>query len=318
MSSRSVDNRLAVITVIAGAIGVVLLAGTPLLGAPLLAGALSVLVYAGRYPWALGALLAGIAFVAFSSTGSILFVVAASAALYFSVIALRTHPAVSVGVALAIALALAAGLSDVVGALLSGTSVVALMREMSAELVAALVEAYGQTATDSVLGSIELAVTSTVELLPSLYVVQGVVLSALSIWAVRWYSLRSGDETRIQPLGALDFSPHALWPLVFGLLATALSTVDLPMQEAIAISARNLIVCARIILFVQAVAVVSSYFSAKKVGPISKAAAYLLLMWLESLFWVMTVLGAADFWMNFRKLQRDDRSDGLEGSHTGT
>lgn len=286
------------------AVGVVLLVAAPLVGAPLVAASVAALVYTDRKLGAIGALLFGIAYTAFASPGNVLFVAVSVFALYLAVLALRSRSTLGVSTVLAGVFALAAVANDSIGAMLGGTTVKALLTQLSSEFSDAVVAAYGPSASTAAIKTIEAAASSVVDVWPSLYFAQGVLLAGLSIGAVAWLVKRIGADVEVAPIALLDLSPHALWPMIVGLLALALSSFAVPGRETISLVASNLLVCARVIFLVQAVGVAGHFADKRRFGLFSRVAGFLLVLWLESAFWIASVVGLADFWANFRRLPR--------------
>lgn len=234
----------------------------------------------------------------------VVFVGSSGLAMYLAVEALKRRPACSVFVALAFAIAAATAASDAVGAYLAGTTVATVFSEIGVELRDLLVGSYGPTATVQVVDAIERSVASVIELWPSLYVVQGAAMAAVAFTAVRFVARESVMGRSVVP-DAWDLSPHALWPLVLGLVATAVSYLRFDGSDVLRVVGSNLMVAARVILSVQGFAVLSHLLTGRDTGRFTRALATVGALVFESVFWFLSAVGLADFWLNLRKLPRE-------------
>ncbi len=116
---------------------------------------------------------------------------------------------------------------------------------------------------------------------------------------------RLGAEWRPMPqLKQVDLSVHIAWPVIGGLAAlsvAALTHVSGGIAQAIGL---NLLVVARLPLSLQGLGVFASLYDKLGVGKVGRAFGYVLLLLAEVFMFAVSLVGLADLWVNFRRLDR--------------
>lgn len=98
--------------------------------------------------------------------------------------------------------------------------------------------------------------------------------------------------------------------LLAGVVATV-AAQNLPWWgDALRMVGANAVMYARVGLAVQGIALLSWLMQKNKVWPVLQAFAFVLALYLELSFFVMSVVGLVDVWANFRHLPHGESSDG--------
>jgi len=277
----------------------------PMVGFPLCALALARLAYRGRAVPA--AVIAGVA-VAFAALlrpsdavllgpGLIAVLVAAGQ--------VRRSRALTVSILLVPALALSFAMGEFANAWLMGLT----YREYVAQIAVVVEPAMaGLSAAGAVTG--EALVDSIVRFAPSGYVVLAVVTAVPTMLVIGRAGARTGTEVnRLPSLDRVDLSPHILWLPILALLGMAAGRFTGDPEGLVATVGLNLLLVARIALFVQGLAVVSSWLRTMGVGRTGRVFAYGAAFLADSATWVVSLMGLVDFWVNLRKIDRGDSGE---------
>jgi hypothetical protein len=132
----------------------------------------------------------------------------------------------------------------------------------------------------------------------------GLTVMLLSRLAILHEILPTGPR----PLVAFDVSIHVVWPLIAGLGLIAWA-FGFDMQTSWpAMIGYNLVIVMSSVLAVQGLGVTEFTMRRFRLGILLRVLAYglLLLLLPQAFVPLLAVLGAADLWVNFRKLPRGD------------
>ncbi|MDH4140908.1 MAG: YybS family protein, partial [Coriobacteriia bacterium] len=152
---------------------------------------------------------------------------------------------------------------------------------------------------------IELARTMLVTLWPGLYFQTALLGAVLVVTAASWGARRAGVELRVPRMRDLDLSVHVLWGLLAGLVLLAAAQVLGGRAATMQAIGLNLLFCTRALFFLQGLGVFSAIFDVPKSGRVKMLALYLALWVIDQVLLVVSFVGLADFWANFRRLPRD-------------
>jgi hypothetical protein len=108
-------------------------------------------------------------------------------------------------------------------------------------------------------------------------------------------------------LASFDITWHVVWPLAAGFGIVAWMLRQDAQETVLAGIGLNLLVVSGAVVLAQGFAVAESLLKRIRLGVIPRALVYGLLLWLWILPPVLFGLGAADLWVNFRKLPRGPR-----------
>ncbi len=265
------------------------------------------LLWAGRATAAAFAAGLAVAFAAFLAPADAVLLAPVFVALLFLVAGMGERSALKSITVLTPVIAVAAVGADLLRAWQAGTTLLLLRAEIVADAVSIATGAAGLDA-DSVFGLEGSALTDLmIDLWPADYFTTALVTATLAVGIAGWIATRSGRAVkRLPALAELDLSPHVLWAFIGGLLMLAASRVLGGATSWTFAVGMNLLIMVRLPLIAQGMGVAAALYRRVGLGRFARVAGYLLLLLVEAFAPVMSFLGLADFWVNFRKLPRED------------
>ena len=255
--------------------GAILAVPLPLVGLPMIAAALAGLVYMER-------MIAAVAISVLSSavvgliltTTELLAIIPAITAILLAIVALRRHDPYAVIVCLAPVLAGSFAARDLVIPWLAGQ----VYTELARETLAVAAEAF--------------------------------VAAIPVVLAILWAARRAGVKLKGSPgIANLDFSPHMLWPLVLALALGASGRIWNIGDGMWTDLGFGLLLATKVILFLQGFAVVAFFLKPMNIGRRVLFFVGVLAFIIDGPTWIVSIVGLLDFWLNFRKLNREGASD---------
>ncbi len=204
----------------------------------------------------------------------------------------------------------------VVTALLTARSVV----ELSAYAAEAgqSVNAYVEAAVRAVFAQAELGdevMQPLVALWPGALVTVNGLTAVLVVFAVGAMGVRLGVALRrVPPLAVFDLDVRmVILPIVaIALLAAGRLPVDL--APSLEIAGSNLLMVARLVFFLQGVAVFAGLYERAKFSRPARIAGFVLLGVTEAFAPAVSLTGLADMWLNLRRLPREASSSAQSGT----
>jgi len=255
--------------------GAILAAPLPLVGLPMIAAAFAGLVYMERMIAAVVISVLSSAVVGLIlTTTELLAIIPAITAILLAIVALRRHDPYAVIVCLAPVLAVSFAARDLVIPWLAGQ----VYTELARETLAVAAEAF--------------------------------VAAIPVVLAILWAARRAGVQLKGSPgIANLDFSPHMLWPLVLALALGAAGRIWNIGDGMLADLGLGLLLATKVILFLQGFAVVAFFLKPMNIGRRGLFFVGVLAFIIDGPTWIVSIAGLLDFWLNFRKLNREDASD---------
>lgn len=290
------DTMLLIMACVAGALLAPVL---PIAGYPLCAASLGGLYFRDRMLAAVLAAASAAAVAGLLRPGDAIAVGIAMTALLYAARALRTRDVYLIAAAMLPALAVGFMGAELLTARLQGLTFAGYMMEAAKQTAAAL-------GTSNNVGGVtvaQLADTMT-RFAPAAYVMLAAATLVPTLATLVWSARRSGVAVQtVVPLGELDLSPHALWPLLAAVCFMAAGRLWGGGDAVLTTIGTNLILIARIALLLQGLAVVVALTrgGAGRAGVIAIVALALVI---DMATWIVSLLGLADFWLNFRRLDR--------------
>ncbi len=304
MSTRTAEMRDSVMLAAACIAGAVIVPVVPFVGLPLSAAALAGLYHRGsRSVMVVALLLALLATWAIWPVETLL-VAPSLLAVMLAIPALKRRHALSVTTWFVPVLGVALAARQFGEAWLSGLSLRQYF-ERAFEEAAGLMNTIGANALVA-----EDAVGTMLRLAPSTFMLMAVATAAPTLVVLLWVARRTGSEThRPVPVAVVDLSPHVLWLPVAGVAAAAAARVWGGTEGLASAVSMNLLLAAKAALFVQGFAVIASLLRLSGAKPGRFVFVAIVALLIDGPTWVISFVGLLDFWMNFRKLERD----GIEG-----
>lgn len=255
--------------------GAILAAPLPLVGLPMIAAAFAGLVYMERMIAAVVISVLSSAVVGLIlTTTELLAIIPAITAILLAIVALRRHDPYAVIVCLAPVLAVSFAARDLVIPWLAGQ----VYTELARETLAVAAEAF--------------------------------VAAIPVVLAILWAARRAGVKLKGSPgIANLDFSPHMLWPLVLALALGASGRIWNIGDGMWTDLGFGLLLATKVILFLQGFAVVAFFLKPMNIGRRVLFFVGVLAFIIDGPTWIVSIVGLLDFWLNFRKLNREDASD---------
>jgi len=284
--------------------GAILAVPLPFVGLPMVAAALAGLIYTGQMIAAIVLATLSSALVGSMGAASAFAIVPAMTALLFAVVALRRQDPYVVVVWLASVLAISFAARDLAFAWLAGQTYGEFIAEMTTVTTEALAAAgvQGLVAAD--------AADIMTRFAPVGYLMTGVVSAIPVVLAISWAARRTGVQLKGSPgIANLDFSPHVLWPLVLAVALGAAGRIWNVGDGMLTDLGWNLLLATKFILFVQGFAVVAFFLKPMNIGRGGLFFVGVLAFIIDGPTWIVSIAGLLDFWLNFRKLNREGTSD---------
>lgn len=203
-----------------------------------------------------------------------------------------------------------AGFMTVVLGVAYGVQEYLIMRAQHETPVSFLTKAIGATTSGSAMTLADKQaardfVNLLVTLMPMASFMVGLVTAIAIVVAVVWAAKRSGREVQVPALGALDLTPHVMWPFILGLLALAASYGPLSYSALLRIIGLNLLLSVRVLFALQGFGVSAGLLERAHFGLGVRILALAALAALDVFTLAVSFAGLLDFWANFRKLPRD-------------
>lgn len=290
--------------------GVIASSSMPVVAPALLGYGLLSALSGDRLSWKVAAPVAALAVaVAFSAPYGVSAVTSALltclASFVVAGVCVRGRMTPGVGCVLAAGMTLAHLGAEAVLASLAGTSLPAVMQGVIETFLQGL-------ELSSVDGVIQLQVLNTLldVLWPMAYVLMGVsevVLSVVGVWLA--VSRQEEAKAKVPRLSEFDLPLWVVGILVAGIavLAVQLTTPSLASSGIIMVSA-NVVLGLRFALALQGLGVLT-WFAHTRISSMTRVLLYMLALYLEMQFFVLTAVGLVDVWVNFRHLQRGSDPD---------
>ncbi len=292
--------------------GVVLIPILPIVGFPLCAIALAGLVYRGSLRAA--AVIAGLAVLvaALLNLSDVAVVVPGLVAVLVSAAALRRKEALTVAMVLVPVFAISYALGEYTTAWLAGLT----YREYVGQIVTLMEPAMtGLSAAGAATG--EELVNAVVRFAPSGYIVMAVATVIPTIAAIGWAARGSATEVnRFPSLDKLDLTPHVVWLPIVALGCMAAGRFLGEPEGLVATVGLNVLLAARVALFLQGLGVVDSWLQKSGVGRVGRVLGWVAALLVDAATWIVSLMGLIDFWANLRKLDRGETVE--EGSDSGS
>lgn len=276
-------------------------------GFPIAAAGLAGLLWAGRTSAAAFAAGLAVALGAFLAPADVVLLVPVFVAMLFVITSMGTRSALQNVTVLTLVVGVAAVGVDVTRAWRAGTTLLLMRAEMVAEAISMATDAAG--VDSGVLFGLEgpALLELMIGLWPADYFTTALVTATLAVGIAGWTATRSGRKVNQLPgLAALDLSPHVLWAFIGGLLMLAASRVLGEAWGWTFTAGVNLLIMVRLPLVAQGMGVAAAFYRKLGAGRFVRYTGYALLLAVEVFAPVISFLGLADFWVNFRKLTRED------------
>jgi hypothetical protein len=183
------------------------------------------------------------------------------------------------------------------------------------------VNAYVEAAVQGFFAQAELAEEVTqalVTLWPGALVTVNGLTAVLVVFAVGAMGARLGVALRrVPPLAVFDLDVRmAILPIVaIALLAAGRLPVDI--APSLEIVGSNLLMVARLVFFLQGVAVFAGLYERAKFSRPARMAGFVLLGVTEAFAPAVSLTGLADMWLNLRRLPREASASGQSGTTPG-
>lgn len=297
------------LVVVLGAVLAVLL--DPVIGFPIAAAGLAGLVFGNRAPVSL---LAGL--VAGVSGGALLYGVVAP---LLETKVVSGEPYIYTAL-LVVSLLL---IGPVTAWLMRRRSALETMIAVTAGLTAlsvAELAMYAAQAGTSVSGYMESAVTDLfaqagaadellqtfIDVWPGLLVAANAITALLVVVTVGITGIRFGAALkRVPPLATLDLDVRVVIVPIVAVALLAAGRIPMGIAPTLEIVGKNLLMIARMVYFLQGVAVFAGLYERAKFSRPVRMAGFVLLGVTEALAPVVSLTGLADMWLNLRRLPRD-------------
>ena len=305
MDSRTAEMRDTTLLAVAAVLGVVLVPAFGIVGMPIVAAAVIGLAYRGHALTAAIVSAVGVGVVAALDATAVVYATIVIVGILLAVSLLPRVNVQAVGAMLAALVAVAGVASD---SLLAWRQHMTLWAANEANVRAAMAQftaAIGPSASVDTGDQTRLLEGMMMSAWPSVYVVTGLVMSVVTIAAIGWAAHRAGRDVGVPALGMLDLTPHVVWPLVIGLLLSAVSRSSLPYAVVMGAVGLNLLLCARALFFIQGMGVSAGVLNRAGVGRGGRIFALAALAAIDAVTLAVSLVGLVDFWLNIRRLPRD-------------
>ncbi len=308
--AKEMDTLRAIAMTVAGVAWALFTLVLPVVGVPLAAAALASLALGGRHRLAAGTAVVGIGVTAVLSPPSAVFTAPALLAGPASVWALRRYRAASVLVVLTVTLFAAAVGSDSLALALDGRSIVSEAKVAAEKAATFAGDAVTRLADDSTARLVREqlhSLSATVFMLwPASYFETAALTALLAVLAVgRAASLAGASVNRLPRLSEVDVSVHIVWFVAVAMLLFAASPLVPAGSRLLAAVAGNMLLMARLPLLAQGAGVTAAALGRLRVGRMGGVVAFVFLAVAEIALYVVSIVGLADMWMNFRRLPRE-------------
>jgi hypothetical protein len=310
--------RDATLLAVAALLGIGLSASLPWLGLPLAAAGLAGLAYRRRLLLAAAISSVGVAAVGLLGAADLVYAAPAIIAVLLAITMLPRIDMQWVGALLIGLLTLAGVSAAAVVARADNTTIAGEAAKDAATVVASMRQILGTSDTPDVIAQLKASAALMQQAIWSTYFETAVIVGVLVIAAIAWAARRVGRPLRVPPLGAVDLTPHVLWPFVVGVFALAASHTSFAWASLAGTVGLNLVLCARTLFFVQGLSMSAGLLYRSRVGRGGRILALAALAAVDAFTFAVSFAGLLDFWMNFRRLPRDGSSPSdLPGPEAG-
>lgn len=306
MTSRAADIRDAVLIALALVLAAAVSADLPYVGLPLAGAALAWLAYRYGMWWSFAAAAVVSPLAVLAAPVQVLFVLPALlAAGPGAVLLLRRWSAQRTVAAVTLALIVATMLPYAAHAVATGNGVLTVVMADYRASVDLFMRGLAVGGGLQALGGDATVRRTLMLLLPTVLFYPALIAGALDVFAVTWAARRRGVAVHsFPPLGRFDVSPHWVWLAIAGLAFLAAALFTGQTSGWMELLGANALLIVRPIMFVQGFGVFAAIYDRAKVGRIARGVGYTLLVAMEFLFPSVSILGLADVFANFRKLDR--------------
>lgn len=283
----------------------------PLLGTIVLGGVLrSIVARSGRVAWPLSVISAAVvpvvAAVAFGPSAGLV-MVPPLVSTFLVVLLMQRGQAGVTGVSVVVALATLVSLA--LDAYTVGTQGHSLA-EVSTSLLMASVQASAGSGID---GQMVVSVLAPFvsALWPLLYVFTSLVNVAGAGVGSYLASARTASGMRFPQLANFDAPLWSVAALALSVLGIGASFAGVPGSEVVLTISATAFMSVRVIFALQGFGVLSAQLAKLRLGCLLRTLVIFFAVWIETMFFVLSIVGLVDVWANFRKLSRD-------GAHSET
>ena len=275
---------------------------------PLAAGAAAALAYRGQKALAGIALAVGAAIATALEPTTAVFAVVAAIAVLAAIVLLPRVSYQFVGGVMIVALALASLGGEALRAAREGLTLPAYFTAQSKLAADAFSRAVDPQVAPELAKQFSTVARETALILPSVYLMASVFATVFVFAAILWVARRADQPVTVPPLEAVDITPWIVLGPVVGLLCLAASKALENPLTARAIGT-NLLLATAPILFIQGIGVVASLAKRGGMPTGPRVVTYTLLFLIDAVLHIVSVLGLADLWANFRGLPREGHPD---------
>lgn len=202
---------------------------------------------------------------------------------------------------LAIAISVGTFAIDAGVAASAGTTVWGEMQAAGDELMAIISSSSGGQIDVS---SLEEAWNISIMIWPFSYFFQGVLFVALVRFVSRLACKRFGVAYNDRPFWKFDIAFGVLIPVIAGIVCLIVSSAAGDHSAIVQQVGVNLLMCARVLLVIQGLAVLAGVMQRMNWSTVIKALVIAVFLFMEMSFLVLALIGLVDLWINFRKLPR--------------
>lgn len=175
----------------------------------------------------------------------------------------------------------------------AGTSVSGYMESMVTDLFAQA-------------GAADEMLQTFIDVWPGLLVAANAITALLVVVAVGITGIRFGAALkRVPPLAMLDLDVRVVILPIVAVALLAAGRIPMSIAPTLEIVGKNLLMIARMVYFLQGVAVFAGLYERAKFSRPVRMAGFVLLGVTEALAPVVSLTGLADMWLNLRRLPRD-------------
>jgi hypothetical protein len=182
-------------------------------------------------------------------------------------------------------------------------------------------DAYMQAAVQGLMGSAGISdevLKTIVSMWPGAIVTVNALTAVLVVLAVGFVGARLGVALRrMPPLAVLDLDARmAILPIV-AIALLAAGRLPVSFAPTLDIVGKNLLMVARMVFFLQGVAVFAGLYERAKFSRPARIAGFVLLGVTEAFAPAVSLTGLADIWLNLRRLPRDGSAPASAGGAPG-
>ncbi len=194
---------------------------------------------------------------------------------------------------------------DAVRSALAGTS-------LQDELLGYVFEALREIAGTDV--QTELTIEQVKPVLSALWPLAYMLSAAMDAFAAgvgsHLMSVRTSGDARVPNVAKFDAPLWCVGVLALAILGLGASFMDLPFAEVIRTVCVTVLMSIRFVFAAQGLGVASSLLARARLGCVLLVPLIICLIWLETMFLVLSIVGLIDVWVDFRRMRREPGADG--------